>query len=136
MKKWLGVMALLLCVTLLLAGCGDAKSSSKDTADGGKAGAGSTESEGGENGDDSSPYIGEKKALEIAEKHFGIKNGTRDEATGYLITYAVRQSPTEEAPTYVVSVQWLVEIDGQPSHQSTLDMVGINALTGEILSET
>lgn len=79
-------------------------------------------------------WIGEDRALAIAEQHWGIRSGDRDPKTGYLMTLMVRQTPTEETPEYRIVLQWLVEVDGQPSHQSMVDDVRIDAYSGEVLS--
>lgn len=79
-------------------------------------------------------WISEDRALAIAEQHWGIRSGDRDPKTGYLMTLMVRQTPTEETPEYRIVLQWLVEVDGQPSHQSMVDDVRIDAYSGEVLS--
>lgn len=114
MKKMVSLLAIALCLCLLLVGCG-ADADTTETPDAG--------------------FISETKAIEIAEKHFGIKNETRDDQTGYLITYAVIQAPTDEVPQYQVALQWLVEVDGQPSHQSRLDTVTIDAVSGNVVTD-
>ncbi len=77
--------------------------------------------------------ISESEALEIAANHFGIKAGSRDGATGYVMSYQIQQVATLDNPYYCVALQWMVEVDGKPSHQSVLDTVTINALSGKAI---
>ena len=114
MKKSIGLLAITLGLCLLLVGCG-AGADITETPDAG--------------------FISEVEAIEIAEQHFGIENETRDEQTGYLISYAIEQTPTDEMPQYIVALQWLVEVDGQPSHQSRLDVVTIDAVSGNVVTD-
>ena len=118
MKKMLSLTALALCLCLLMAGCGAQAADGDDTAA------------------NASPYISEEQALAAAEAHFGIKAGTEDAQTGFLISYMVMQGPTEELPRYKVAMRWLVEVNGTPSNWSTLDIVEIDAKTGAVVSET
>ena len=77
-------------------------------------------------------FITASKAMEIAAKHFGIQPGTRDEATGNMMSYCITQTATKENPYFVVALQWLVMVNGQPDHQSVLDTVTIHAVSGMI----
>ena len=76
--------------------------------------------------------ISEEEAIAIAEQHFGIKNGSRDDATGYLIAYRVLTAATKTNPVYHIGLQWLVEVEGEDSHWSMLDTVKIDAIQGGI----
>ena len=79
--------------------------------------------------------ISESEALEIAADHFGIEAGSRDTATGYVMSYQVQQAATLDNPYSRVALQWMVELDGNPSHQSVLDTVTIDAISGKVASE-
>ncbi|MBQ8684270.1 MAG: hypothetical protein IJ518_07130 [Clostridia bacterium] len=83
----------------------------------------------------SASLISESEALEIAADHFGIEAGSYDEKTGYMMSYRVLQVATLDNPYYRVALQWMVEMDGNPSHQSMLDTVTIDALTGKVATE-
>jgi hypothetical protein len=118
MKKMACIAALALCLCLLLAGCG-AKAEGVDDTE--------TPTTTTANG-----LISEEEAIAIAEQHFGIKNGSRDDKTGYLIAYRVLTAATEDSPVYHIGLQWLVEVEGVDSHWSMLDTVKIEAIHGGI----
>ena len=117
MKKMARIAALALCLCLLLAGCG-AKAKGVDDTE-----TPTTTAKG---------LISEEEAIAIAEQHFGIKNGSRDDKTGYLIAYRVLTAATETNPVYHIGLQWLVEVEGVDSHWSMLDTVKIEAIHGGI----
>ena len=117
MKKMARIAALALCLCLLLAGCG-AKAKGVDDTE-----TPTTTAKG---------LISEEEAIAIAEQHFGIKNGSRDDKTGYLIAYRVLTAATEDNPVYHIGLQWLVEVEGVDSHWSMLDTVKIDAIHGGI----
>jgi predicted small secreted protein len=117
-KKIARLTALMLCLCLLLAGCG---ATEKDVD--GTQSATTTTTKG---------LISEEEAIAIAEQHFGIKNGSRDDKTGYLIAYRVLTAATEDSPVYHIGLQWLVEVEGVDSHWSMLDTVKIEAIHGGI----
>ena len=115
MRKATFLLIFALCAILLLSGCGD-KTAPKDE----------------EKTTTTAGFFDEQEALAIAEEYFGIEEGSRDPDTGYVLSYAILRTPTEENPTYEVALQWLVEVDGTPSHQSRLDTVIIDAVYGGI----
>ncbi|MBQ7088258.1 MAG: hypothetical protein IJN04_01250 [Clostridia bacterium] len=116
MKKPLGFSVVVLCLCLLLSACSaaayDNPTPAPDAEDNG--------------------FISEEEAIAVAEQHFGIKNGSVDDKTGYPMAYRVTQSPTAELPIYKVALQWQVTVDGEASHWSTLDTVEIEAVHGGI----
>ena len=114
----LAALILVLCATLLLGGCGDKEAPTEDT----NKTTATTEP----------GFFDEQEALAIAAEYFGIEEGSRDPDTGYVMSYAIVRTPTKENPTYEVALQWLVEVDGTPSHQSRLDTVIIDAVYGGI----
>ena len=116
MKKATVLLIFALCVTLLLGGCGDKKVPEEES--------GATTS--------ATEFFDEQEALAIAAGYFGIEEGSRDPDTGYVMSYVILRTPTKENPTYEVALQWLVETDGAPSHQSRLDTVTIDAVYGGI----
>ena len=120
MKKIVSLLALALCFCLLLAGCGGKAGDGDNTAT-------TTTTRG---------LISEEEAIAIAEQHFGIENGSRDDKTGYLMSYRIVTPVTSGITTYRIALLWLVEVDGQASHWSTLDTVTIDAKTGAVLIET
>ena len=118
MKKWI----LLVVFCLVLSGC----SLLPDTSD-----------DNGENSTpttttDASPFITEEQAIAVAAQYFGIEPGTVDNDTGFVMSYRSLYPLDEENPYYVIALQWLVTIDGEPSHQSMLDSVVVDAVTGEV----
>lgn len=117
MKKMARIVALALCLCLLLSGCGAKAKGFDDTQ------SATTTTKG---------LISEEEAIAIAEQHFGIKNGSRDDKTGYLIAYRVLTAATETNPVYHIGLQWLVEVEGEDSHWSMLDTVKIEAIHGGI----
>ena len=73
------------------------------------------------------------EAMAIAADYYDIQPGSVAPETGYVMSYRVMQIATPDNPKYKIGLQWLVTVDGTPSHQSVLDMVWIDAFTGEIL---
>ena len=71
--------------------------------------------------------ISEEEAIEIAEDFLKIEGGTKDDKTGFLFSYFVFETPTEENPRYKIALRWLV----MDSHYSTVDEVYVDANTGE-----
>lgn len=71
--------------------------------------------------------ITEDKAIEIASQYWGIKSGDRDEKTGYQFLIMPVESSSDNIK---VALKWLVG----NTHYSTLDMVEINPITGEIVN--
>lgn len=64
-------------------------------------------------------------ALQIASSHWGIKTGDIDEETGYryILFYFYKSEKT-----YIIQLAWLVD----EHHYSSLDVIEIDAYTGEI----
>ncbi len=65
-------------------------------------------------------------ALKIASEHWNISDGDVDEETGYRFALLPKESGNEN---YLIALSWLVEY----THFSTLDMIEIDANTGEIV---
>lgn len=124
MRKTLSIFLALLC--LLVSGC----SLLPDTSDGGGNGDITTTATTSTTTTTtaSSGYITEERALELAESFLGIRSGDRDSDTGFLFSWMVFDRPTEEKPEYRIALRWLVN----DSHYSTVDVVLVNALTGEV----
>lgn len=72
--------------------------------------------------------ISEERAIEIAEKHWKIKNGDVDPENGY--TYALIPQYSESG-NYLIALAWLVE----NHHYSTIDVIEIDAFTGKIITQ-
>lgn len=74
-----------------------------------------------------------KKALEIAGEYwyecYNIKSGDKDSETGY--PYAILPKNSNNA-NYSIALAWLVE----GSHYSTLEIIEIDSVTGEIIFPT
>ena len=70
--------------------------------------------------------ITEEEAIRIASEHWNIKSGDVDEATGYRFALLPKYS---ENSNYHIAWSWLVE----GHHYSTLEIIEINAFTGEII---
>ena len=128
MKRWFSLwMVLVLCVAL--SGCGgtateDTNSTTTTTT------TATTTTVTMPNG-----FMSEAQALSVAEGYWNIKSGDRDPDTGYVMSLVVIGTPTTDDPHYTVALQWMVEVDGQPSHQSRLDTVTIHAVNGGILMD-
>ena len=73
--------------------------------------------------------ITEEEAIRIASEYWNIKSGDVDEATGYRFALLPKHS---ENSNYCIALSWLVE----GTHYSTLEMIEIDAFTGEIIVPT
>ncbi len=73
--------------------------------------------------------ISEEEAVRIASEYWGIKVGDVDAETGYPFAIIPKYS---EGSNYHIALSWLVE--GQ--HYSTIEIIQINAFTGEIIAPT
>ena len=71
--------------------------------------------------------ITEEMAIEIASQYWGIKSGDRDEKTGYQFIIMPVESSSDNIK---IALKWLVA----NANYSTLDMVEINPITGEIVN--
>jgi len=71
--------------------------------------------------------ITEEKALEIASQHWGIKNGDKDEATGFPFLIMPVESSNDNI---AIALKWLVD----NVHYSTVDSIEIDPYTGEIVN--
>lgn len=127
MKKWLILLALVVCLTAVMAGCGK-----QDAADGDTAPT-TTQNP---NVPTKAKFISEDEAMAKAATHWNIRPGDRDPDNGYVFSLMTVETPTNDQPTYRVILRWLVEEEGEPSHYSTVDTVQIDAVTGEVQSET
>lgn len=76
---------------------------------------------------DTSAYISQDEALEIAYRFWEVQPGETDPETGFPLTVDCLQTPEEGEPVYRMSLRWLVD----NSHWSTLDTLTIDAVTGE-----
>lgn len=122
MKKWLCIVTLAaMCVTLAGWNVAAQKVAQAPAADDGVAVTAPVE----EAKEPASYPISVEKALGIAADYFGIEPGTIDSKTGYEMSYRIIHVPAAEEPYYTVALQWLVMVDGQPSHQSVLDTLTI-----------
>ena len=72
--------------------------------------------------------ISESKALKIAADYWDIQDGDVDDETGYPFALIPKYC---ETGNYLIALSWLVEGD----HYSTLDMIEIDAFTGEIIPQ-
>ena len=70
--------------------------------------------------------ITESEALEIAEDYWKIKSGDVDRETGYTFALIPKYC---ETGNYLIALSWLVE----NHHYSTIEMIEIDAFTGEII---
>ena len=117
MKKLL-IPFFMLLLTLSVCGCGDS----------------TTESD--RNSTLSSPIsstdvtskITEEEALEIASQHWGIKNGDKDEVTGFPFLIMPVESSNDNI---AIALKWLVDND----HYSTIDSIEIDPYTGRIVNK-
>ncbi len=73
--------------------------------------------------------ITEEEAIRIASEYWNIKSGDVDEETGYCFELLPKNS---ENSNYHIALAWLVE----GHHYSTLEIIEINAFTGEIIMPT
>ena len=73
--------------------------------------------------------ITEEEAIRIASEYWNIKSGDVDEATDYRFELLPKHS---ENSNYCIALSWLVE----GTHYSTLEMIEIDAFTGEIIVPT
>lgn len=119
MKKWMRIVALMLCATLLLAGCGN-----KNSEEESKKTVGTRKN-----------HLTEDQIMTAAANHWNIKPGDRDPETGYLFSIMVLDHPTYENPTYRVVLRWLVKTEGETSHYSIVDTILLDAMTGEVLTQ-
>lgn len=72
--------------------------------------------------------ISEERAIEIAEKHWKIKNGDVDPEHGY--TFALIPQYCESG-NYLIALSWIVD----NHHYSTIDTIEIDAFTGRIITQ-
>ena len=137
MKKLASILIVFIFATFLLCGC---VSSLADTAPAGSdsstvsdISSDETSSETIDKGSDvetsSDPVkISEERAIEIAEAHWGIKSGDKDEATGFPFLIMPCESGNENIR---IDLKWLVN----GSTYSTVDFVLIDPVSGEIISQ-
>ncbi len=71
--------------------------------------------------------ITEEQAIEIASQYWGIKSGDIDEETGFPFLVMPVDSTNDN---FKIALKWLVE----NTNYSTLDIIEIDAFTGEILN--
>lgn len=72
-------------------------------------------------------FMSESEAIEYASDYWDYEEGDVSEESGFPIAIQVQDGPTEENPYYTLALRWLVE----NSHWSTIDLVHVNAYTGE-----
>ena len=114
MKKLNYIFALLLAISLC--GCG-ASTTGSDTDE--PSGPASSTNEAFE--------ITEEEALEIASKHWGIKSGDKDEATGFSFLIVPVESSSDNI---AIALKWLVN----DHHYSTVESIEIDPYTGKIVN--
>ena len=141
MRKWL-IFALVavLCVTLM--GCGKkeleettpTQTTAPSTHDHTHA-VGTTHASAGKTTLPSRRYIYREEALKIAAEHYDIQPGDINPQNGYEMSYAVVHPATTQEPYYIIRLQWMVLVDGNPSHWSELDRIRIDAFTGAVTTE-
>ncbi len=73
--------------------------------------------------------ISEEEALQIASEYWNIKSGDIDEGTGYRFSLILKYSDNSN---YCIALSWLVE----GLNYSTIEIIEINAFTGEIIAPT
>ena len=71
--------------------------------------------------------ITEEEALEIASQHWGIKNGDKDEATGFPFLIMPVESSNDNI---AIALKWLVD----NHHYSTVDLIEIDPHTEKIVN--
>lgn len=71
--------------------------------------------------------ITEEQAIEIASQYWGVKSGDIDEETGFPFIVMPVESSNDN---FKIALKWLVD----NHHYSTVDMIEIDAFTGEILN--
>lgn len=113
MRKWLALLALVLCVMTLFVGCG--KKDETPTAN--------------------PDPVTEDRAMTIAANHWGIHPGDRDPETGCAYSLMVVSHPSAEEPVYRVILRRTAEKDVDNGQYVTLDTVTINAENGKIITE-
>ena len=115
MKKWLcfvlAALMLVLCV-----GCG-----------GGAEDANTTQTTKGN--------LTKDEAIAAAEFQWVYANEILHPNTGFVMSVVISDLPSEENPYYRAVLRWMVEVDGEPSHPSQLDVVLVHQVTGEIVVE-
>ena len=81
----------------------------------------------------SAPLISEERAMEIASDYWGIRTGdVADNGFTFCIqSMGTTQTPKGEA-VYLIALRWLVELE-ESSHYSTVDMVWVDMMTGEVI---
>ena len=70
--------------------------------------------------------ITEEQAIEIASQYWGVKSGEKDTETGFPFLIMPVDSSNDNIK---IALKWLVD----DSHYSTIDMIEIDSITGEIL---
>ena len=116
MKKLLILFFVLL---LVLSVCGCSASTTEPDMDSTPAGPVSATNE--------TSKITEEEALEIASQHWGIKNGDKDEATGFPFLIMPVESSNDNI---AITLKWLVD----NHHYSTVDLIEIDPYTGRIVN--
>lgn len=77
-------------------------------------------------------FITEKGAIALASEYWQIQPGDRDPDTGFVLSVHAMETPTDDNPKYKMALRWLVETEDGSANFSTLDVIYIDALTGEI----
>ena len=119
MKK-LFVLLFVILLTLSVCGCGNSTEKSDDSSVSSAVPFSSDET----NAETSK--ITEEEAIEIASAYWNIKNGEKDEETGYPFLIMPMESKDD---VITIALKWLVE----NNHYSTLDTVQIDLITGKII---
>ena len=116
MKK---LLVLFFVFLLALSVCGCGASTTEPDMDSTPAGHASSTNE--------KSKITEEEALEIASQHWGIKNGDKDEATGFPFLIMPVESSNDNI---AIALKWFVD----NHHYSTVDSIEIDPYTGKIVN--
>lgn len=124
MKKLCALVISALVLSLWLCGCFD---SAADTETSLVSSKDSVSEIGSEEVSSEATRISEEEAIAIAEKHWGIKSGDKDEETGFPFLIMPVDSGNDNIR---IDLKWL----GNGSTYSTVDWVEIDPVSGEIVS--
>lgn len=80
-----------------------------------------------------SRFLTEAEIMTIACDYWQTQPGDINPDTGFVMGIQIQDGPTESNPKYVVALRWLVD-DGTTAWWSTIDIIGIDAITGAIVS--
>lgn len=81
-------------------------------------------------------FISEEKAIKLAVDHWNVRLDEPDMVYGYYTTVYVIEKPTTDNPCYVMGSRRVDEQNGEPKNSALFNTLYIDAVTGEILSNT